>query len=262
MDRRFDGKVAVVTGGGAGIGAATVRRLAAEGAAVVVADLSGRRAEAVAEAVCAAAGRALAIKVDVADEAGVTAMIEAALEAFGRLDLLHNNAGFTPIRSLEELSLDDWNRVLAVNLTGTFLGIRAAIPILRRQGGGAIVNTASISGLGGDYGLGAYNAAKAGVINLTRAAALENARYKIRVNCVCPGGVDTRVAEVLAPGREDAFRARLADAHPIGRLAEPEEIAAAVAFLGSDESSFITGAAIVVDGGVTACTGLAALAER
>lgn len=262
MHGRFEGKVAVVTGAGAGIGAATARRLAAEGASVVIADLSGRRAEAVAEEVRASGRRALAIKMDVADEAAVAAMIDAALAAFGRLDVLHNNAGFTPIRPLEELSLDDWNRVLAVNLTGTFLGIRAAVPILRRQGGGAIVNTASISGLGGDAGLGAYNAAKAGVINLTRAAALENAPYGIRVNCVCPGGVDTRVAAVLAPGSEQTFRARLAAAHPIGRLAEPDEIAAAVAFLASDESSFITGAAIVVDGGVTACTGLASLAER
>lgn len=259
MEGRFQGKVAVVTGGGSGIGAATVRRLAGEGAAVIVADLSGRRAEAVAEEVRAAGGAAIAAKMDVADAEAVAGTIDLAVLTFGRLDVLHNNAGFTTIAPLDELSLEAWNRVLAVNLTGTFLGIKYAVPIMRGQGGGAIVNTASISGLAGDRGLSAYNAAKAGVVNLTRAAALENARHKIRVNCVCPGGVDTRVAHVLSPGREEAFRQRLAASHPIGRLATPEEIAATVAYLACDESSFITGAAIVVDGGVTAFTGIAPL---
>jgi meso-butanediol dehydrogenase/(S,S)-butanediol dehydrogenase/diacetyl reductase len=141
-------------------------------------------------------------------------------------------------------------------LTSTFLGMKYCLPIMRKQGKGAIVNTASISGRGGDYGLSSYNAAKAGVINLTRSAALENATYNIRVNCVCPGAINTRAAQILGKERADEFRRLQAAAHPLGRMGEPEEIANTVLFLASDEASFITGAEIVVDGGVTAHTGL------
>ena len=252
----LQGRTAVVTAGGAGIGAATARRFAQEGAAVVVADLSGRRANEVAEAITASGGRAAAIKVDVADPEQVQSCIRLALETFGRLDIMVNNAGLAQLAPLEDTTLESWNRVIAVTLTGTFLGMKFCLPVMRRQGQGVIVNTASISGTAGDYGLSSYNAAKAGVINLTRAVAIENARYGIRANCVCPGAINTRAAELMGKARADELRRRQAAAHPLGRLGQPEEIADAMRFLASDESSFITGAAIMVDGGITAHTGL------
>jgi len=253
---RFEGKTAVVIAAGSGIGAATARALAAEGARVVVADLSARRGREVEESIRSSGAEALSLKMDAADPEGVHAAISLAVDRWGRLDILHNNAGYTTIAPVDEISVDEWNRVLAVNLTGTFLGLKYALTVMRRQEGGSIVNTASISGLFGDFGLAAYNAAKAGVINLTRAAALENASHNVRVNCVCPGGIDTRVSAILAPGREEEFRRTMGAAHPLGRMGRPEEIAATVLFLASDEASFVTGAAIVVDGGVTVHTGL------
>jgi meso-butanediol dehydrogenase/(S,S)-butanediol dehydrogenase/diacetyl reductase len=167
-----------------------------------------------------------------------------------------NNAGYAEVAPLEEITLESWNRVLAVTLTGTFLGMKYCLPVMRRQGGGAIVNTASISGTAGDYGLSSYNAAKAGVINLTRSAAIENAKYGIRVNCVCPGTIDTRAPQLLGGDRADEIRREQAAANPVARMGQADEIANAIFFLASDESSFITGAAITADGGLTAHTGL------
>ena len=256
MAGKLEQKVAIVTAGGSGIGAATVRRFAREGAAVVIADLSGSRAEQVRAEVAGTGGRAAAIKMDVADPQAVEAMIKLALDSFGRLDVLFNNAGMAEVSLIHETTLESWERVIAVTLTGTFLGLKYAIPIMRRQGGGAIINTASISGIHGDYGMASYNAAKAGVINLTRTAALENAKHGIRVNCVCPGGINTRVAQILGKGHADEWRRVMGSAHPIGRMGEPDEIANTVTFLASDEASFITGASFVADGGVTAGTGL------
>lgn len=256
MSGKLDGKVAIVTAGGSGIGAATARRFAQEGASVVVADLSGKRAEEVTATITASGGKAVCIKMDAADPEGVQATIKLALDTYGRLDVMFNNAGMAEAALLEDTSLESWNRVLAVTLTSTFLGMKYCLPIMRQQGKGAIVNTASISGTGGDYGLSSYNAAKAGVINLTRAVAIENAKYNIRANCVCPGAINTRVAQVLGKERAEEFRRLQANAHPLGRMGEPDEIANAVLFLASDEASFITGAMIVADGGVTAHTGL------
>jgi meso-butanediol dehydrogenase/(S,S)-butanediol dehydrogenase/diacetyl reductase len=256
MAGKLDNKVAIVTAGGSGIGAATVRRFAREGAAVVVADLSGSRAEQVRAEVAGAGARVAALKMDVADPQAIEATIKMALDSFGRLDVLFNNAGMAEVSLIHETTLESWERVMAVTLTGTFLGLKYAIPIMRRQGGGAVINTASISGIHGDYGMASYNAAKAGVINLTRTAALENAKHGIRVNCVCPGAINTRVAQILGKDRADEFRRVMGAAHPIGRMGEAEEIANMVTFLASDEASFITGASFVVDGGVTAGTGL------
>lgn len=256
MAGKLQNKIAIVTAGGSGIGAATARRFAREGAAVVIADLSGSRAERVRSDIVSACGRAVAFKMDVADPEAVEATVKLAIDSFGRLDILFNNAGMAEVSLIHETSLESWQRVLAVTLTGTFLGMKYAIPVMLRQGSGVVVNTASISGIRGDYGMGSYNAAKAGVINLTRTAALENARHGIRVNCVCPGAINTRVAEILGKGHPDEFRQRMGAAHPVGRMGEADEIANMVTFLASDEASFITGASFVVDGGVTASTGL------
>jgi meso-butanediol dehydrogenase/(S,S)-butanediol dehydrogenase/diacetyl reductase len=256
MTAKLDQRVAVITAGGSGIGAATALRFAQEGASLVIADLSGKRAEAVRAQIAGKGGNAVSIKMDAAEPSGVRAAIELALDAYGRLDIMFNNAGLADLASLDEMSVESWNRVLAVTLTGTFLGMKHCLPIMRKQGRGAIVNTASVSGLRGDYGLSSYNAAKAGVVNLTRSAALENAKHNIRVNCVCPGFINTRAAEIFAGEQAEEFRRRQGAAHPLGRVGEPEEVANVVLFLASDEAAFITGAAIAVDGGVTAHTGL------
>ncbi|NUZ07441.1 SDR family NAD(P)-dependent oxidoreductase [Piscinibacter koreensis] len=256
MSRRFEGRVAIVTAAGSGIGAATAKRLAAEGALLVVADLSGTRARATADVIEAAGSEVAWLKMDAAEPPAVEATVALALSRWGRLDVLVNNAGYGEPALLCDTSIESWNRTLAVTLTSVFLGLKHALPVMRRQGRGAVVNTASVSGIAGDIGMPAYNAAKAGVVNLTRAAALECAGQGIRVNCVCPGGIDTRVTQILAGDRADELRRTMAAVHPLQRMGSAEEIAAAIAFLASDEASFITGAALVADGGLTAATGL------
>ena len=256
MTQRFDDQSVIVTGAGSGIGLATVIGFSKEGASVMVADLSARRAQAAVEAIQAQGGSAIWRKMDAAEPDDFESTIQATLDTFGRLDVMVNNAGYGIPMPLEDLSIEEWNRTLAVTLTSTFLGLKYTLPIFRRQGGGVIVNTASISGIRADYGMSAYNAAKAGVINLTRNAALENAQHQIRVNCVCPGGINTRVSQILGRDDEDGFRKTMGDAHPLGRMGEPEEIANAILFLASDAASFITGASLVVDGGIITHTGL------
>jgi meso-butanediol dehydrogenase / (S,S)-butanediol dehydrogenase / diacetyl reductase len=254
MTGRFGGKIAVITGGASGIGAATARRLAAEGAHVVLGDLDSDAAQELAGSL-----GGIGLATDVADPSACNALIEAAVARFGGLDILVNNAGMGSFGSAATLADDEWRRVMAVNLDGTFQCTRAALPYLRTRGGGAIVSTASISGLMGDHGFVAYNAAKAAVINFTRSVAIDFAAQGIRVNAVAPGLVDTPiVAGALAiPGAREAWNERI----PMGRPARAEEIAAAICFLASDDASYITGTTLVVDGGATAHTGQPNLAK-
>lgn len=250
---RLDDKVAVVTGGASGIGAATVKRFCAEGAAVVVADLNEAGAGAVVGACAAAGGMVRFQRTDVSDEAQVAALIERTVAAHGRLDVLFNNAGLGgAIGPLEDTSVEDWDRTQAVLLRGVFLGIKHAIKPMRAAGGGSIISTASVAGLRAGAGPHAYSAAKAGVINLTRTAAVELARDGIRVNCICPGGITTPLLTSRFPGGAEALAPLLSMLQPLQRSGYPEDIAAMALFLASDESSFVTGAAMVVDGGFTA----------
>lgn len=252
-------KIAIVTGAGSGIGAASARRFAAEGAAVVVADIRGHKARETVDTIVDAGGVALAVEVDVADAASVAAMVDAAVSQFGGLDVLFSNAGTLRPGTAEELSVEDWDLVMGVNVRSVFLGAKFAVPAMRARGGGSIVNTASVSGLHGDGGAVVYAASKAAVINLTRALSTDYAPEGIRVNAICPGTIETPPVQRMMQ-HPDALRLNL-EAHALGRLGRPDEIAAAAVWLASDESSFVTGEAIVVDGGLRARSPLGRLAD-
>jgi meso-butanediol dehydrogenase/(S,S)-butanediol dehydrogenase/diacetyl reductase len=247
---RFDGKVALVTGGANGIGAAIVARLASEGARVMIADLHppAQTADDIAY-----------MRTDATSAQDVAATVQAVHEKWGRLDVLVNNAGLGALAETPDMAEAEWDAVFAINIKAIFLFCKFAIPLMRTHGG-AIVNIASISGLGGDYGMGVYNASKGAVINYTRSLALDCARDGIRVNALCPGLVLTAMSQ-LALARPDDRETWLATI-PLGRPGRPEEMAAVVAFLASDDASFMTGAILAADGGVTAHTGQPNVPQR
>ncbi len=252
------GKVAIVTGGGAGIGRAAAIALAEAGAATVVADVDLGAAKAVANEISQASGQALALAVDVSSATQTAAMAKAAVEEFGGVDLLYNNAAIQINGSVTELDEASWDRVFAVNVKGIYLCSRACIPHMKSRGAGAIVNAASVQGMATQKRVAAYAASKGAVIALTRSMALDYAGDRIRVNCICPGSVDTPLlrSNAAALGEADLVLERWGSAHPIGRVGQPIEIARLVVFLMSDEASFMTGASVVIDGGLTATFGL------
>lgn len=247
-------KVALITGAASGIGRASALRFAQEGARVVVADIQDAAGEAVAAAIRETGGDACFVHADVSRAADAEGMVHAALARFGRLDILFNNAGVGKHIPFDELTEAEWDRIVDINLRGVFLGCRYGVPALKQAGGGAILNTASQSGLQGHPNNQAYCAAKAGVINFTRSLAKDLARHNIRVNAICPGGTDTPILRGYIPAGEspDYVVRMVAPRTPFGRLARPEEIAAAALFLVSDDASFVSGVALPVDGAASA----------
>lgn len=247
----FSGKVALVTGAAAGMGLAAARAFAEAGAAVVLADVREHLVKAEAGKLAAAGHQAIAVRCDVSDDAEVEAMVERAVEAFGRLDAAFNNAGvMARIAPVAESTREDWDRVIGINLRGVWSSMKYELRQMVRQGGGAIVNNASVGALTGNPGIGSYIAYKHGVVGLTRTAALEYIRHGIRVNAVNPGLIDTQIARDVVAGDERAY-AEIAKSVPIGRAGRPEEIAAAVLWLCSPAASYVVGHALTVDGGMT-----------
>lgn len=251
---RLAGKIAIITGSGSGIGHHAAKLFAAEGATIVVADWNLAAAEAVAAEIAAAGGKASAHQVDVSKEAEVAAMVEATVARHGRLDILVNNAGFGFAGTVVNTSEADWDALMAVNVKGVFFGCKYAIPVMERQGGGAIVNTASAVANIGITDRAAYVASKGAVAALTRAMALDHVAAKIRINCVAPGTIETPYfAEIFAKSPDAAgLRHGLEQRQAMERLGRPIEIARAMLFLASEESSFCTGTTLTADGGWTA----------
>jgi 2-hydroxycyclohexanecarboxyl-CoA dehydrogenase len=241
---RLNDKIAIVTGAGQGIGRAIAGKFAAEGATVVVTDLD----EATARETAGGLPGAVAMVADVTDRAGVAAMAGQVVEQFGRIDILVNNAGWDKASPFVDSDPADWDRAIAVNLYGVLHTARAVLPVMASQGHGAVVNLGSDAGRVGSSGEAVYSAAKGGVIAFTKSLAREMARHQIRVNCVCPGPTDTALfASFAGP----TLREALTRAIPFRRLAQPEDVASVVAFLASDEASFVTGQTISVSGGLT-----------
>jgi NAD(P)-dependent dehydrogenase (short-subunit alcohol dehydrogenase family) len=255
---RLDKRVAVITGAASGIGRATAARFAGEGAAVVIADLNREGGEAAVRDCKENGGNAVFQLTDVSDEAAIQAAVARAIKEFGRLDVMYNNAGLGgAVGPIDQVSVENWDRTMAILLRSVFLGIKHSVPEMRKVGGGSIISTASVSGLrGSPPGIHAYCAAKAGVINLTRSAAMELAKDKIRVNCICPGGINTPLIYNRVPGGEQITGQLMAHFQPIQRAGRPDDIAAMALFLASDDAEWITGQEMVVDGGLTAGLGV------
>lgn len=256
---QLQNKIAIVTGAGSGIGAASAMRFAREGAQVLVADIRLHKADQVAADIEDQGGIAVPCEVNVAKPDSVAAMLASCIDQFGRVDILFNNAGTVIPGTAPELSVDDWDLVMNVNVRSVFLGAKYAVPHMEAQGSGSIINTASISGLHGDGASVVYAASKGAVINLTRALSTDHAPNGIRVNAICPGTIATPPVQRMMDD-EDAHRRNI-EAHAMGRLGQPEEIANAALWLASDESSFVTGESIVVDGGLRARSPIGTMAD-
>ena len=253
-EQRFVGKGVIVTGGASGIGKATAERFLAEGAKVAIIDISEKNGKSALAELRGKGYEPVLVMGDVTDSKDVERMVRKARSALGSIDVLFNNAGILVEGTIEEVSEKDWDRIIAVNVKGVFLMSKAVIPIMLKQKKGAIVNNASCSGLVGDRGAIAYNTSKGAVVLMTKCMALDYAKKNIRVNCVCPGEIDTPMFRQEAKTRGlpvEEYRKQLSEYHPIGRLGFPEEVANAVAFLASDEAAFIIGTAFSVDGGYT-----------
>ncbi|HXF27248.1 MAG TPA: SDR family oxidoreductase [Bryobacteraceae bacterium] len=248
----YTGKVAFVTGAGGGIGRAAALAFAREGASVAVADVSEKENQETAHIIEEQGGQAIAVRCDVTRVEDVKAALDKTVQAFGRLDFAFNNAGIEPRKPAPtaDYDLDEWERIIDIDLRGVFLCMKYEIPLMLKQGGGAIVNTSSGAGVIGIKGSPAYTAAKHGVIGLTRAAALDYAAQNIRVNVVCPGYIDTPMMARFTGGTAEG-RARVISEEPIGRMGRPEEIANAVVWLCSEAAGFVVGSAMVIDGGQT-----------
>jgi len=250
----LEGRVAIVTGAGSGIGRASALRLAQEGARTVVVDLASEAGRQTVAAIQSRGGEATFVETNVGDSQAVTAMVQAALDAYGAIHILHNNVGGGGGKPAHETSEEDWDRVLRLTLKSVFLCCKAVIPVMLKQGGGAIVNTASVLGLVASPNQAAYCAAKGAVIMLTKQVAVDYATQGIRVNCVCPSDIETPAHARFFERQTDpeAVRQSLLARHPINRFGTPEEVAEAVLWLASDAASFVTGIALPVDGGLTA----------
>ena len=246
---RFVGKVAIVTGGSRGMGAATVRRLHAEGASVVAADILDDDGKALADEL---GDRARFVHLDVTSEEQWQDVVAQTEREFGKLDVLVNNAGILKFNALTDTPLEEFRQVLDVNLVGVFLGLKTAIPAIKRAGGGAIVNVSSTEGMAATLFCGAYTASKFGVRGITKAAALEYAGDNIRVNSVHPGGMDTPMTRAVM---DEQGRNYVASKVPMKRMGQPEDVANVIAFLASDDSSYCTGAEVLIDGGVMSSVG-------
>jgi len=252
---KLDNKVALITGGGSGIGKATSLLFAQEGARIAIADWVEDQARAVVAEIKQKGGEAIATKTDVSKAADAERMVSETVRAFGKLDILYNNAGIGDAKLLHTMTEEEWDRTIDVDLKGVFLGCKYALPEMMKRGG-VILSTASIAGIEGIRRMPHYCAAKAGVILLTKSMAMDYAEYGIRVNCICPGGIGTPLFETgyenLTPERKERALKAFTALHLLNRIGHPEEIATTALFLCSDDASFITGQAIVVDGGYTA----------
>ena len=249
MVERFKGKIVIVTGSASGIGEATARRFVAEGAKVALVDRNKDRWKR-SPGVCRRPDMVQAA--DVSDSSAVDGMVAAVVDRFGRLDVIVNNAGVHEGGDPTSITDEKWRKVMSTDVDGVFYGCRAALPHLEKSKG-SIVNTASVSGTGGDWGMSPYNAAKGAVVNLTRALALDMGKKGVRVNAVCPSLTRTGMTEDMMDDKE--LLAKFAERIPLGRVCEPEEVAAVIAFLASEDASFMTGANVAVDGGVSASNG-------